>query len=116
MWSRTEDKTNEDRVTLLFFSDDTRVRQLQEFEEDEESITHHAELFIFSLKYTLLTWVAHYLEGRHREVTLHRAGASASTSVAGQSALMRKPQALELLSDFDFLHWAHAQLGEAHVS
>ena len=84
-------------MTLLFLSNDMLVRQLHEFQEDAESITHHAELFIFSLKYALLRWVSHYLEGRHREVTLHRAGASASTSVAGQSALMRKPQALELL-------------------
>ena len=95
MWAAKDDKTHEDRVTLLFFPDDTRVRQLQEFEEDEEIIAHHAELLIFPLKYAPLTWVAHYLEGRHREVILHRAGASASTIVAGQIRFMRNSQTIE---------------------
>ncbi len=56
-------------------------------------------------RYSTLTVVGHFVEGRHRVISLHSSGASTHTVPGGQSALLRQSESDALCSVPDFLNW-----------
>jgi hypothetical protein len=110
MWLGCTKKESMHRVAIEFFTSETLVGQLVAFNRGGAHLHHFPDMFCFVFRYAVLTVVGHYVEGRHRMISLHGSGAASHTIPGGHSALLRKDEteALCKLPDFqNFLavHW-----------
>ena len=99
------------RVAVTFYESPALLTQLQAFVDARGAadITHFPGLFMYIIKYVLVTVVGHYLEGRHRYVALQLAGSGATTKPALQSFIMRGPEHRDHLACEDFLNFVSAE-------
>jgi hypothetical protein len=93
------------RVILHMFNDAVLRAQLEAFSNSVETLTKYPALFVWILRYAFLSVVEHWLEGRHRHIKLQSSGARVRQGPAGNSALIRKPEALKNMQCRDFLNW-----------
>jgi hypothetical protein len=106
MWNDCEDKSSMHRVAVEFFTTEGLVKQLVSFYEGHQDLHHFPDLFVWVFRYATLTVVGHFVEGRHRQISLHASGAASHTVPGGHSALMRRDESNELCERADFLNWA----------
>ena len=99
------------RVAVTFYESQALLTQLQAFVDARGAadITHFPELFMYIIRYVLVTVVGQYLEGRHQYVALQLAGVGANTKPALQSFIMRGPKHRDRLACEDFLNFVSAQ-------
>jgi hypothetical protein len=103
---------NAHRVTVALFSDEGMVRQLRDFgaHPDGIELAYFPQLFVFCMRYAVLCWVGHYLEGRHRHISLQMSGSGNTTYPGLCSFKMRKPEIWGNLvnprfKNFAAVHW-----------
>ena len=82
-----------------------RQAQLRAFSDGGKPLHEFPNLFVFVAQYALQSIVAHFVEGRHRQISLHASGAAGHTVPGGQSALMRRPEAEANLDSPNFMAW-----------
>ena len=80
IWRDCADRTSLHRVALLLFTNEVLMRELVAFSTADTWLHHFPNLFIFVLRYALMLTVSHYLEGRHRQISLHSSGAASATT------------------------------------
>lgn len=78
---------------------------MHRFADAEQPLHKFPQLFVFIASYSLMPVVSHYVEGRHRQVSLHSAGAAGHTVPGGHSAHMRRAEMDELTRDYKVLAW-----------
>ena len=105
-WDKCEDKSSMHRVTIELFTCERLVTQLSNFCEGGRGLHQFPDLCLFVFRYATLTVVGHFVEGRHRKISLHSSGASSHTVPGGQSALMRQDESMKLCQQNDFLNFA----------
>ena len=77
---------------------------------DNPQMLHcYPDLFLFALRYQLLTLVAHHLEGTHRTISLQASGCGASTTPAFHDYKLRERELQGNLKVQNFLDWASVQ-------
>lgn len=108
-WIDIENKQMVHRVAHRLFTDPVLSSQLLEFIQTDLELHKFSQLFVFILRYACILIVEHRLEGRHRYLKLNSAGSRAAQGPASQSALLRKPEALEMMRDRDFLDFVAMQ-------
>jgi hypothetical protein len=60
---------------------------------------------VFVARYALQSVVAHFVEGRRRQISLHASGSAGHTVPGGQSALARRPEAEKNVATPKFMAW-----------
>ena len=108
-WIAIENKHMVHRVAQRLFTDPVLSSQLLEFIDTDLELHKFPQLFVFILRYACILIVEHWLEGRHRYLKMNAAGSRAAISPVSQSALLRSPEALEMMRDRDFLNFVAMQ-------
>lgn len=79
--------------------------QLRAFKDANQALHHFPDLFMFVLQYGTQCIVSHFVESRHRQISLHASGSAAHIVPGGQSALMRRAEAEANMSTPKFMAW-----------
>lgn len=92
------------RVTQHLFGDQVLMNQVRSVAEKSMSLLDLPELLSFLYRYAFLSVVGHFVEGRHRMISLQSSGSSVHTLFGGHSSLMRKDESNSLCQNPDFLN------------
>ena len=91
------------RVSVLLFTCEALMTQLVMFNDNDAPLHCYPRLFCFVLRYGLLTVVGHWLEGRHRRISLFQSGSTTRCSINLLSAILRYPEFQKHLQSPDYV-------------
>ena len=68
MWLEASAAGTAPRVAVQFFTCEVLLRQLNAFTASKVELAHFPDLFVWDLRYAVLSLVGQFLEGRHRHI------------------------------------------------
>ena len=112
-WQNLTEQESAHRVTTAFFTNERLVRELNSFISQEPPHTRplhfFPSVFVFALRYQLLTCVGHFLEGRHRFIKMAISAGGSNSNPGLHSFRMRASDHGRTMLLPDFLNWVSVQ-------